>query len=181
MGDDEQKQKALTEAHKAAIKVLSDLALTLLNVAQVQMNTTGSFMHSTVVTISAEILNKELERCLKTKFISLSGELEDRLFDRALQSLGPKIDLAYALAITNQEIHLELRKILTIRNRFAHETQLRELKMEDVSGLRRYGAETDKPLQMFINVFVEINDFLEKFLVANGVTENISPRNSPRP
>jgi hypothetical protein len=53
--------------------------------------------------------------------------------------------------------------------------------MEDVSGLRRYGAETDKPLQRFINVFVEINDFLEKFLVANGVTENISPRNFPRP
>ena len=64
----------------------------------------------------------DLERCLKHKFRKLNTRTEKRIFGTygPLSTFAARIDLAYALKITTDEIHTELNKSRKIRNVFAH-------------------------------------------------------------
>ena len=64
----------------------------------------------------------DLERCLIRKFRPLNARMKNRLFGAygPISSFAAKIDMAYALGITADEVNLELNKIRKIRNLFAH-------------------------------------------------------------
>ena len=93
--------------------------------------------HTSVVAASASILDTDLERCIKLRLRPLNRAMTRRLFGTycPLSTFNAKIDMAYALDITTDAIHVELNKIRKIRNLFAHSTSILSLDKEPIRPL----------------------------------------------
>lgn len=74
--------------------------------------------------IGSAFLEAELEKMLRTFFVSDSGALR-KLFDgsKPLATLSAKIDFAYLVGLINKRMRCDLHAIRSIRNDFAHESK----------------------------------------------------------
>jgi len=138
--------------------------------------------HTSVVVAAAAILDQELERAIKTKMPALSGNLAKKIFEDfgALSSFSAKIDVAHALDITSEFIHVELGKVRKMRNMFSHSEKILSLDTEPVLALfyqlkRPPGASGSFPEQ-FMACIVVISEFLEQYLMRMGITEGLSDK-----
>jgi hypothetical protein len=136
--------------------------------------------HAAVVVTSAAILDQLLERAIKAKMPTVSGKLAKSIFDDRgpLNTFSAKIDMAHALDITSQAIHIELQKIRKMRNMFSHSDKILSL---DVEPMRKLFYELKRPAgitgnygQQFVACVTIISDFLELYLIRMGITDDIS-------
>jgi len=167
------------EFYQRIVKSLAESFGLVMKAHQQRFEILAPFSHSAIIIVAGARPDDELGRCLKVTFRDLSNTVEERILQRALQPFAHRIDMAYALRIIDEELFEELRKILAIRNLFAHPLAARLLVAEDVKGLRKYPRAGDDPLQIFMGTVSAINDHLERYLVAKGVTENITAKNLP--
>jgi hypothetical protein len=145
--------------------------------------TTGHRMtHAAVVVTAAAILDQTLERAIKTQLPGTTKVLSKKIFEDfgPLHSFSAKIDMAHALGITSDFVHIELGKIRKMRNSFSHSEKLLSLDTEPVKtlfyGLTRPPGTTGNYPQQFLACMLVIDDFLEKFLFRMGITEDLSLR-----
>ena len=143
--------------------------------------------HTSVVATSASILNIDLERCIKLRLRPLNKAMTRRLFGTycPLSTFAAKIDVAYALDITTDAIHVKLSKIRKIRNLFAHSTSILSLDKEPIRPLFNSLARPPKTKGTYSEVFVacitSLDDFLENYMIRMGVTDGLSEKNTPKP
>jgi hypothetical protein len=101
------------------------------------------------------------------------------LFDAygPINTFAAKIDIAYALDITNDATHQELNKMRKIRNEFAHAKKSLSLDTEPIKTLFhtlvRPPGITGSYLQQFVQCGVVLDDYLEAFLVRMGETKDL--------
>jgi hypothetical protein len=138
--------------------------------------------HTSVVVTAAAILDQALERAIKTKMPTLSGNLAKKIFEDfgALSSFSAKIDVAHALDITSELIHVELGKIRRMRNMFSHSEKMLSLDVEPVRTLfyqltRPPGA-SGSYAEQFVTCIVVISEFLEQYLLRMGITDGLSDK-----
>jgi hypothetical protein len=136
--------------------------------------------HAGIVMGYAAVLEEELERAIKLKMRPLSKSMDKDLFDgryAPISTFAAKIDVAYALDITTTQIHEDLNRIRLIRNNFAHSKQVLNLEVEPIrslfGALRKPSTTKTKPLEIFAECVVAIDDYLEAFLARMGVTEGL--------
>jgi len=94
-----------------------------------------------------------------------------------ISSFAAKIDMAYALGITADEVNLELNKIRKIRNLFAHAKASASLDTEPIKSifykLERPPGITGSYLDQFVKCGLAVDDHLEAYLVSMGETEDL--------
>jgi hypothetical protein len=92
----------------------------------------GALSQSATVLVACAVLDAELERALKVTMRPMNSAMHSRLFEGygPLSSFSSKIDLAYALNITADDVHANLGIIKDIRNKFAHTTEILTLESE---------------------------------------------------
>ena len=135
--------------------------------------------HSAIVFHAIAILEYDLERCLKRSFRELNADMQKRLFGAygPVGTFAAKIDMAYALGITTDEVHAELDKFRKIRNVFAHKRGPLSLDTEPVKELfykfKRPPGITGSYLEQFVKCMTIIDDHLERYLVSKGETEDL--------
>jgi hypothetical protein len=140
----------------------------------------GLLGHASVVIRFSAILEEDLEQAITLKMRPLSKHMQERLFGDygPISSFAAKIDIAFALDITTTEIHEELHKIRRIRNEIAHSKTTANLEIEAIrplfDALRKPPTTKTKPLEIFAECAIAINEYLERFMVRMGVTENLS-------
>lgn len=80
----------------------------------------GELSQSATVLVACAVLDAELERALRVIMRPLNSEMRSRLFEGygPLSSFSAKVDLAYALNITTDDVHANLSILKSIRNRF---------------------------------------------------------------
>jgi hypothetical protein len=135
--------------------------------------------HAAIVITLTSIIAYDLERSIKWKFRPLNKAMRERLFEGygPISTFAAKIDIAYALDITNDAIHQELNKMRNIRNKFAHTKKSLSLDTEPIKTLFytlvRPPGVTGSYLQQFVQCGVVIDDYLEASLVRMGETEDL--------
>jgi hypothetical protein len=135
--------------------------------------------HSAIVFHAVAIIEYDLERCLKRAFRFLDAGMEKRLFGAygPVGTFAAKIDIAYALGITTDEVHAELNKFRRIRNVFAHKRGPLSLDTEPVKAkfyaLKRPVGITGSYAEQFVKCMMIIDDHLEQYLVSKGETEDL--------
>jgi hypothetical protein len=135
--------------------------------------------HAAMVMRITSILEYDLERSIKWEFRLLNKQMSDRLFgiSRPLGTFAAKIDIAYALEITTDDIHAELNIMRRIRNEFAHAKHSLSLDQEPIktlfNKLKRPPGITGSYLQQFVKCGLVLDDFLEAFLVEMGETNDL--------
>jgi hypothetical protein len=135
--------------------------------------------HAAIVMRITLILEYDLERSIKWEFRSLNKQMSDRLFGfyRPLGTFAAKIDLAYALEITTDDIHAELNIMRRIRNEFAHTKHSLSLDQEPIktlfNKLKRPGGITGSYLHQFVKCGLVLDDYLEAVLVEMGETDDL--------
>jgi hypothetical protein len=75
--------------------------------------------HPGTVLVSAAAIDNALQKLLLCKMRNLSNEEAKRIF-RPLHHFSPKIDIAYAFELIDDDLYNDLRIIKDIRNEFAH-------------------------------------------------------------
>jgi hypothetical protein len=73
--------------------------------------------------VSASLLEFTLKLVIYDKFVTLSSDDQENLFDRpgaSLGSLSARIAMAHALGIIQQGVRTQLNRVREIRNHFAH-------------------------------------------------------------
>jgi DNA-binding MltR family transcriptional regulator len=80
--------------------------------------------------IAADLLKQAIE----DRFVPLSRDLKDALFDGygPLASFKGRIDVAFALAAITRKTRTEMHKLRQIRNKFAHTTDKIDFRNEEV-------------------------------------------------
>jgi hypothetical protein len=76
--------------------------------------------------IAAAVLDEVLELLLIARFIELSGERRDALFNKIgapLSSFSAKIEIAHAVGVLGNDGRLALHLVRDIRNAFAHRVE----------------------------------------------------------
>jgi hypothetical protein len=135
--------------------------------------------HAAVVMRMTSILEYDLERSIKWEFRSLNKQMSDRLFGlyRPLSTFAAKIDIAYALEITTDDIHAELNIMRRIRNEFAHTKHSLSLDLDPIktlfNKLKRPASITGSYLHQFVKCALVLDDHLEAFLVEMGETNDL--------
>ena len=135
--------------------------------------------HALLVLRSSGILENLLEECLKVRFRRMSSVMESRLFGTysPLGTFAAKIDMAYALEITDETVHEELNKFRKIRNLFAHHIGIVDLVTEPVktifSTLKRPPGVVAEASKQFMLCALAIEDRLIEYLRDAGAT-NVS-------
>jgi hypothetical protein len=135
--------------------------------------------HAAIVVRLTSIIEYDLERSIKWKFRPLNKEMNSRLFDAygPINTFAAKIDIAYALDITNDGTHQELNKMRKIRNEIAHPKKSLSLDTEPIKTLFhtlvRPPGITGSYLQQFVQCGVVLDDYLEAFLVRMGETKDL--------
>jgi len=72
------------------------------------------------VLVSAAAVDDRLQKLLLGKMRTMSNEHAKRIFNGPLARFGPKIDVAYAFELIDDDLHNDLMVIKDIRNEFAH-------------------------------------------------------------
>ena len=112
----------------------------------------------------------------------MNSAMHSRLFEGygPLSSFSSKIDLAYALNITNDDMHANLGIIKDIRNKFAHTTEILTLESDRIQRLYKKFKKAEPKGNATIDIFIECVDevvsFLEEYLKSKGVTDDLSGR-----
>jgi DNA-binding MltR family transcriptional regulator len=146
----------------------------------------GNMGHGAIALAAASRMETELERCLRASFRELDREMSHRLFGTygPLSTFAALIDMAFACSIVDREVYDELRRIKTIRNKFAHARTTLFFDAEPIAQLvdKLRAAITPNAvrIQRYMDSIIFINDALEVYLVSKGVTEDISPKNAPK-
>jgi hypothetical protein len=141
--------------------------------------------HASVVVSAAAILEHDLERGIKTRLRPLDNTMTRRIFGAysPLGTFAAKIDMAYALDITTTAIHLELNKVREIRHKFSHSPSILSLDKEPVlpifNSLVRPPGATGNYSEVFMACIISLDDFLEKYLLRMGITDDLSEKNRP--
>jgi hypothetical protein len=143
----------------------------------------GALSQSATVLVACAVLDTELERALKVIMRPMRNTLYSRLFENygPLSSFSSKIDLAYALNITTDDVHANLCIIKKIRNKFAHTTEILTLESDIIQKLyQRLKKPTEPKKNTTSDVFLECVDgivsFLEEYLTSKGETDELSRR-----
>jgi hypothetical protein len=116
---------------------------------------------------------------------TVEQEDENRLFGSygPVATFAAKIDMAYALGITMEAIHVELNKIRKIRNVFAHTRGPVSLDTEPIKSifykLARPPGITGTYLEQFVKCGLAVDDYLEAYLVRMGETEDLRALQKP--
>jgi hypothetical protein len=76
------------------------------------------------VLVSAAAVDDRLQKLLLGKMRTMSNEHAKRIFNGPLARFGPKIDVAYAFELIDDDLHNDLMVIKDIRNEFAHPVEL---------------------------------------------------------
>jgi len=99
--------KPMDEESKKVVQLLASVISSLSTTLAQTTKSHAAFTHAAVVVTGAAILDAELERCIKTKCRTLNNKMSKRLFGYPgpLSSFAARIDVAYALEITTNEIH----------------------------------------------------------------------------
>jgi hypothetical protein len=135
--------------------------------------------HAAVVMRMTSILEHDLERSIKWEFRLLNKHMSKRLFGvyGPIGTFAAKIDIAYALEITTDDIHAELNIMRGIRNEFAHTKHSLSLDQEPIKTLfyrlKRPPEMTGSYLQQFVKCGVVLDDYLEAFLAEMGETDDL--------
>jgi hypothetical protein len=141
--------------------------------------------HASIVMMLTSTIEYDLERCLLLAFRPLNKELKNRLFGAygPVGTFAAKIDIAYALGITTEAIHIELNKMRRIRNAFAHSKRGLSLDTEPVKtmfySLVRPAGISGTYLEQFVKCGVVIDDHLEAYLVSKGEIEDLRAVTAP--
>jgi DNA-binding MltR family transcriptional regulator len=143
----------------------------------------GELSQSATVLVACAVLDAEFERALKVIMRPLNSEMRSRLFDGygPLSSFSSKVDLAYALNITTDNVHANLVIIKSIRNKFAHTAEVLTLQSDSIQALYRklkkpIDPKKNNELDIFIECVDEVVSFLQEYLKSKGVVEDLSKR-----
>jgi hypothetical protein len=141
--------------------------------------------HTGIVMRLVAAIEYDLERSLLRKFRPLNARMTNRLFGAygPISSFAAKIDMAYALGITTDEVNVELNKIRKIRNLFAHSKASVSLDTEPLKSifykLRRPPGITGSYLDQFVKCGIAVDDHLGAYLVSMGETEDLRALKKP--
>jgi DNA-binding MltR family transcriptional regulator len=137
---------------------------------------------SATVLVACAVLDAELERALKVTMWPTNSAVS-RLFKDygPLSSFSSKIDRAYALNITTEEVHANLRIIKDIRNKFAHTAEILTLESESIQTLYQRLRKPAKPKDnsstgIFVECADEVVSVLEDYLKSEGEPDDLSIR-----
>jgi DNA-binding MltR family transcriptional regulator len=138
----------------------------------------GALSQSATVLVACAVLDTELERALKADMRPASKAIYSRLFNGPLGTLSSKVDLAYLLGITTEDVHHNLSRIKEIRNKFAHTSVVLTL---DSDIVQKYFKELKRPsmakkpnTDIFIECADEVVSFLEAYLKRKGIPDDLS-------
>jgi len=133
---------------------------------------------------ATQILANDLDRCLVVRMPSLGKKLKKKLFGGygPFSTFSAKIDIAFAMDIIDRSTFEKLHAIRDLRNSIAHGTDMKSPEeYADWEKLSKFFPEAiegkNKNIHRFMQLIEEIDDCLERFLVANGVTEDIRAKN----
>jgi len=140
--------------------------------------------HSGYVLQFTELLKVGLDRAIKTKVDPLNGAAVKRILGKNRYSsphdLYTKIEVANALGIIDAEVYRVLTNILKIRNEFAHARASLSLDAEPIltmfKALHTNPGITGTYVLVCAGYVSFVNDYLQIYLVSQGVTEDISPK-----
>lgn len=78
-----------------------------------------------------------LNRAIRSRFVPLSRTTDDEMFTGRglLSSFRDRCDLGYALGLYGKMTRSDLRKLVSVRNRFAHELHTREFSNPEIAKL----------------------------------------------
>jgi hypothetical protein len=142
------------------------------------IETVGALSQSATVLIACAVLDTELERALKAGMRPASKATYSRLFDGPLDKFSSKVDLAYLLEITTEEVHHNLIRINGIRNKFAHTSVVLTLDSDIVQKyfkeLKRTSTSKKSNTDIFIECAEEVVSFLEAYLKRKGIPGDLS-------
>jgi DNA-binding MltR family transcriptional regulator len=142
------------------------------------IQTVGALSQSATVLVACAVLDTELERALKAGMRPVSKTVYSRMFNGALGTFSSKIDLAYLLGITTEDVHHNLTIIRNIRNKFAHTSAVLTLESDTVQKyfkeLRRTSVSKKSTTDTFVECADEVVSFLEAYLKGKGIPGDLS-------
>ncbi len=131
----------------------------------------GEASDRAVAIFASAILDNELAKALEGKFVSLSDQRRDKLFEGygALSTFSAKIDVGFALGLFGSETRGNLDRLRKIRNKFAHSGEplkfsdpaITDLCAKITNTLTTATAPRDRYMQATSLVGSRLRDFVE--------------------
>jgi DNA-binding MltR family transcriptional regulator len=124
--------------------------------------------HAGTALLVAAIADRQLEDALILKMRGLNNSMRERLFENygPLSSFSAKIDIAYALCITDRITYDRLTIIRRVRNKFAHSDEPITFGNQDILAILSSIKENDDkeldPQMLFMSHALKIEQYLVK-------------------